>query len=130
MPLLLPGRLTRARESAVRDLPELVQLVVEALRGLGLVAHEDMPYFVLGHEFGALVAFEICRRVQEEFPMRGLFVSSMSCPQVCVLTGGTFPACWHFWYIQDLSSQLKADGWVYARGCFSFVLGEREHEHQ
>lgn len=85
VPLLLPGRLTRAGESSIRNLPELVQLAVEALRGLNLLAHEDIPYFMLGHEFGALVAFEMCRSVQQaEIPIQGLFVSSMSCPQVCV----------------------------------------------
>eukprot|EP00752_Nemacystus_decipiens_P011867 g10525.t1 len=82
VPLLLPGRLTRAGESPIRDLPEIVEMAVEALCGLGLLAQGDTSYFILGHEFGALVAFEICRRVEAEFPMKGLFVSSMSCPQI------------------------------------------------
>lgn len=57
-------------------------MVVEALCGLHLLAHEGIPVFAFGHEFGALVAFEICRRVQADFPVKGLFVSGMSCPQV------------------------------------------------
>lgn len=66
------------------NISDIVTMVVEALCGLHLLTHEDIPYFVYGHEFGALVAFEICRRVQEEFPVKALFVSSMSCPQVGV----------------------------------------------
>lgn len=119
MPLLLPGRLTRAGESPIRDLPELVQLAVEALCGLSLLAHEDIPYFIAGHEFGALVAFEICRRVQAEFPMQGLFVSSMSCPQVCNFYRGTFPAWIHH----------KA-GVACAWGVFSSMYGERGNDGQ
>lgn len=66
----------------MRDMAEIVDMVVEALCGLHLLKHEDIPCFVYGHEFGALMAFEICRKVQAEFPMKALFVSSMSCPQV------------------------------------------------
>lgn len=72
----------RARENAVTNLSDIVTMVVEAICGLHLLTHEDIPYFIYGHDFGALVAFEICRRVQDEFPMKALIVSSMSCPQV------------------------------------------------
>lgn len=106
VPLLLPGRLTRAGESPITNLSELVQLVVEALCGLHLLAHEDIPCFILGHEFGALVAFEICRRVQAEFPMQGLFVSSMSCPQVCFIPVGIFPVSYNS--VHDSPIYLKA----------------------
>lgn len=66
----------------MNNLSDIVTKVVEALCGLHLLTHEDIPYFVYGHEFGALLAFEICRRVQADFPVKALFVSSMSCPQV------------------------------------------------
>ncbi|CAN0026397.1 unnamed protein product [Ectocarpus sp. 12 AP-2014] len=82
VPLLLPGRLTRARENAVTNLSDIVTMVVEAICGLHLLTHEDISNFIYGHDFGALVAFEICRRVQDEFPMKALIVSSMSCPQM------------------------------------------------
>lgn len=126
VPLLLPGRLTRAGESPIRDLPELVQLAVEALCGLHLVAHQDIPCFIFGHEFGALVAFEICRRVQAEFPMQGLFVSSMSCPQVCFFTGnlcrpfavGTYDRIY-----QATFKMLRS-----AREFHGFIFGERKGE--
>lgn len=77
---IVPSR--RARENAVTNLSDIVTMVVEAICGLHLLTHEDIPYFIYGHDFGALVAFEICRRVQDEFPMKALIVSSMSCPQV------------------------------------------------
>ncbi|CAM9945715.1 unnamed protein product [Scytosiphon promiscuus] len=82
VPLLLPGRLTRANESAMRDLSDIVTAAVDALCGLHLLKHDDIPCFVYGHDFGALVAFEICRKVKAEFPMEALFVSSMTCPQM------------------------------------------------
>lgn len=66
----------------MRDMSDIVTAVVEALCGLHLLGHGDIPCFVYGHELGALMAFEICRKVQAEFPMKALFVSSMSCPQV------------------------------------------------
>ncbi len=71
-------------ETPIDNISEIVEMAVEALRGLHLLKHDDIPCFILGHEFGALVAFEICRSVEEEFPMKALFVSSMSCPQVGV----------------------------------------------
>ena len=73
-------------ESPIDNLCQVVEMAVEALRGLHLLRHDDVPCFMFGHEFGALVAFEICRSVEEEFPMKALFVSSMSCPQVGVLS--------------------------------------------
>lgn len=76
----------------MKNLSDIVAMVVEALCGLHLLTHEDMPYFVYGHEFGALLAFEICRRVQGEFPVKALFVSSMSCPQVGVFPCMCFPS--------------------------------------
>lgn len=56
---------------------------IDALCGLNLLKYEDIPFFVFGHELGALVAFELCRRLNTEFPASALFVSGMSCPQVC-----------------------------------------------
>ena len=61
----------------------MATLVVDALLGLELLGHEEnVPWFVFGHELGALLAFEMCRRLEKEFPAAGLFVSGMGCPQV------------------------------------------------
>lgn len=79
---LANGARRRAYETALTSISDIVTMVIEALCGLHLLAHESIPVFAFGHEFGALVAFEICRRVQRDFPVKGLFVSSMSCPQV------------------------------------------------
>lgn len=72
----------RAGESVLTSVSDIATMAVEAICGLHLLTHDDTPYFVFGHELGALVAFEICRRVQAEFPVKALFVSGMSCPQV------------------------------------------------
>lgn len=74
----------------MNNLSDIVTMVVEALCGLHLLTHENISYFVYGHEFGALLAFEICRRVQGEFPVKALFVSSMTCPQVGVFLCTSF----------------------------------------
>lgn len=66
----------------MQDIPDIVTAAVEALCGLHLLKHDGTPCFVYGHEFGALLAFEICRKVQADCPMKALFVSSISCPQV------------------------------------------------
>lgn len=72
----------RAGECALTDISDVVATVVEALLGLNLLASNGMPCFVFGHELGALIAFEICRNVQAKFPVKALFVSGMTCPQV------------------------------------------------
>ena len=72
----------RAYEDALTSIPDIVTMVVEALCGLHLLTHDNIPVFAFGHELGALVAFETCRKVQNDCPVKGLFVSGMSCPQV------------------------------------------------
>ncbi|MEU8659813.1 thioesterase II family protein [Actinoplanes philippinensis] len=55
----LPGRGTRAAEHAPRSVPELADSLVEDLR-------EELTgrYALFGHSFGALVAYELTRRLE------------------------------------------------------------------
>jgi surfactin synthase thioesterase subunit len=57
----LPGRAARYSEPVIR---RIEQVVDQAWRGLGdeLCA----PYALLGHSYGALVAFELARRIEQE----------------------------------------------------------------
>jgi pyochelin biosynthesis protein PchC len=56
-----PGRQDRRGEACVEDIDELADRVVEAL------AHEapaTQPFALLGHSMGAIVAFEVARRLE------------------------------------------------------------------
>jgi medium-chain acyl-[acyl-carrier-protein] hydrolase len=82
----LPGRENRLAEEPIRRMEELV----EALRA-GLDEELDPPFAFFGHSLGALVAFELARRLRETgSPLPShLFVSAHRAPQ---LPEGTAPA--------------------------------------
>lgn len=68
-----PGRMDRHREAVVDDLDHLVELLVEPVLGLG-----DRPTAFFGHSMGAVVAFEVARRLP--VPPLALFVSGRVAP--------------------------------------------------
>jgi medium-chain acyl-[acyl-carrier-protein] hydrolase len=57
----LPGREGRLREAAVTRMEPLVEAATAALR-----PYLDVPFAFFGHSMGALVAFEIVRRLRAE----------------------------------------------------------------
>jgi medium-chain acyl-[acyl-carrier-protein] hydrolase len=77
-PVQLPGRETRFREPAFTRLTALV----EALAG-ALAPRLDRPFAFFGHSLGALVAFELSRRLRRERGVRPtrLFLSGCGAPQ-------------------------------------------------
>src|SRR2546423_15412499 len=60
-PVQLPGRETRFREPAFTRLPPLVEALAESLR-----PYLDRPFAFFGHSLGALVAFELARRLHRK----------------------------------------------------------------
>ncbi|MBI3688120.1 MAG: thioesterase [Actinobacteria bacterium] len=56
--IVLPGREARVREAPYRRVEQLLGPVCEALEPL-----LDRPYALLGHSLGAIVAFEVARRL-------------------------------------------------------------------
>lgn len=75
----LPGRENRLREPAYTRFAELTDATFHALR-----PYLDMPFALFGHSMGALVAFELARRLRAErapAPAR-LFVSGHRAPQL------------------------------------------------
>jgi medium-chain acyl-[acyl-carrier-protein] hydrolase len=74
----LPGRGARMREAAISDLSQLVESADAALR-----PHFDKPFAFFGHSMGAVIGFELARRLlREGGPLpRHLSVSGRSAPQ-------------------------------------------------
>lgn len=57
-PVLLPGRESRLDEAPLRDIAELVEPLCSALEPF-----LERPYALFGHSMGALVAYEVARRL-------------------------------------------------------------------
>jgi medium-chain acyl-[acyl-carrier-protein] hydrolase len=74
-----PGRENRIRERPHTRLSELVAAAAEGLR-----PHLEKPFAFFGHSMGALVSFELARRLQAEEGPRPvhLFVSACRAPQL------------------------------------------------
>jgi medium-chain acyl-[acyl-carrier-protein] hydrolase len=80
-PVQIPGRETRFREPAFTRIPALTEALTEGLR-----PHLDRPFAFFGHSLGALVAFEVARRLRQDSgtePVQ-LFVSGCAAPQAQV----------------------------------------------
>lgn len=76
-PVLLPGREARLGEAAFSSVALLLEAFVPAL-----VPHLDKPFVLFGHSMGALVAFELARKLKRESkPLpEHLFVSARAAP--------------------------------------------------
>jgi medium-chain acyl-[acyl-carrier-protein] hydrolase len=75
----LPGRGSRLREPPFTDLDTLLRALAEAL-----LPYLDQPFAFFGHSMGALIGFELARRLRERElpgPIR-LFVSGHRAPQL------------------------------------------------
>ncbi|HLL65096.1 MAG TPA: alpha/beta fold hydrolase [Micromonosporaceae bacterium] len=74
-----PGRQDRRAEPAVDDLHTLADQVIEAL-----VNHPVRPLVVFGHSMGAVLGFELARRIEAAHPcaLLGLIASGRRSPTV------------------------------------------------
>ncbi|WEO93653.1 alpha/beta fold hydrolase [Streptomyces sp. FXJ1.172] len=72
-----PGRQDRRAEPCIDDIPSLADHVARALAG-----SLDRPLALFGHSMGALIAFEVARRLQRDRPGQPahLFVSGRRAP--------------------------------------------------
>ncbi|QOC95184.1 thioesterase [Micromonospora craniellae] len=73
-PVQLPGRGDRVRDRPRRTLPEVLDVVLDAV-------DTREPYALFGHSLGALLAFEVADRLRERPPVR-LFVSGHRAPHL------------------------------------------------
>ncbi len=79
MPVELPGRASRFQEKPFRRLDPLLDGLVE-----GLTPELDRPFAFFGHSMGALIGFELARRLRKGgLPSpQWLFVSARRAPQL------------------------------------------------
>ena len=75
----LPGRGTRLREEPFTNLDALVAAVAEAIAPL-----LDKPFALFGHSMGAMISFELARRLREQGQPQPshLFISGRRAPQL------------------------------------------------
>ncbi|GJM39774.1 MAG: hypothetical protein DHS20C20_00560 [Ardenticatenaceae bacterium] len=80
LPVQLPGRETRFLERPYESIESLLDALVEEIRPL-----LNKPFAFFGHSLGALVGFELARRLRNEgcFPER-IFVSGYGAPHLPV----------------------------------------------
>lgn len=71
----LPAREMRAREAPARSISDIADAVAHALRRM-----PDRPTVVFGHSMGALIAFEVARRLEAGTPPVALAVSARRAP--------------------------------------------------
>ncbi|WP_079198461.1 thioesterase domain-containing protein [Streptomyces sp. CB03911] len=81
--LQYPGRQDRYREQPVEDIAELADRAVPAVRA----AVGDRPYGLFGHSMGALLAFELTRRLERTGHGPDLLAVSGRRPPSAVRTG-------------------------------------------
>lgn len=96
----LPGRAQRIGEPPHRHWPDMLHDVTSMLRPF-----IDRPCALFGHSFGALVAFEIARWINHEWPERlaQLFVSAMQAPSSDRPRGD--------YYVDDAAMMAKMKAW-------------------
>lgn len=71
----LPGREARLKETLFTRLPPLVQELAEALR-----PSLDRPFALFGHSVGALIAFEVARRLRRQYGLHPVHLWVAACP--------------------------------------------------
>src|SRR5262249_28939051 len=79
IPVELPGRGSRLKESPFVGLSDLVEALTEAIEPL-----LDGPFAFFGHSMGAMIAFELARSVCQQLNSRPeiLFASGRRAPQI------------------------------------------------
>jgi surfactin synthase thioesterase subunit len=73
----LPGRGSRFGEKPARSLETIIEQIVSAI-----AAQKQKPTVLYGHSFGALLAYEVCARLEQQSvtPIERLVVSGASAP--------------------------------------------------
>lgn len=76
--VLLPGREARSAEPPIHDIEELVSQIAGAIAPLA-----GQPFALFGHSLGALLAYEVARRLAAKgYPPEHLFASGHQAPAI------------------------------------------------
>jgi surfactin synthase thioesterase subunit len=112
-----PGREHRAAEPA----PAIDELIEGAAAAItAITARDGRPCYLFGHSLGALVAFEVCRRITGPATPRHFIASGCSAPsllpsqrvkQIATLSGAEFAAALAFF--GGLAPEVIADPEVF-----------------
>ncbi|MGD9647813.1 MAG: thioesterase II family protein [Pirellulales bacterium] len=80
----LPGRASRRDEPPLTRMESLVEVLAAELVAAHSAALGSKPFALCGHSMGALVAFELARRLRDryELPVAGLLVAGRGAPHV------------------------------------------------
>jgi len=80
-PVELPGHGTRRRDSPLSSLSEIVDAT-----GEGITSALDLPCAFFGHSMGAVIAFELARRLEDtrKAKLLGMFASGREAPHLLV----------------------------------------------
>jgi medium-chain acyl-[acyl-carrier-protein] hydrolase len=75
----LPGRENRIREQPFRHISGLIQILTEIIK-----PYLNLPFALFGHSLGAIVAFELARRIRHAYGLKAthLFVASHIAPHI------------------------------------------------
>jgi medium-chain acyl-[acyl-carrier-protein] hydrolase len=75
----LPGRENRVREQAFSCISELIPILTEVI-----TPHLNLPFALFGHSMGAIIAFELARRLRALYSFRPvhLFVAAHIAPHL------------------------------------------------
>lgn len=79
VPVELPGRGVRLKEAPFLSLPPLIEVLAPAIMPL-----LDAPFAFFGHSMGAVISFELARRLRREYDREAemLFISGRQAPQI------------------------------------------------
>src|SRR6185295_1953892 len=89
-PIEIPGRGSRMREKPLTRLMSLVQIIGEEMKPF-----LDKPFALFGHSMGALISFELARKLRREHGRQPthLFVSASSAPHLPSRSPITYNLC-------------------------------------
>lgn len=85
VPLELPGRGSRFGDPLVDRLDPLLDDLLRTV-----LPRLDAPYAFFGHSLGAMLGYELARRLEREHPPQAMFVSAARAPHVPVETQITY----------------------------------------
>jgi medium-chain acyl-[acyl-carrier-protein] hydrolase len=103
IPVELPGRGARLRDSPFVSVPALIDDLSEVIRPL-----LDRPFVFFGHSMGAVIAFELARALRRKYDCgpQALFVAGRRAPQV----PSSEPVTYHLPKDEFIKELIELDG--------------------